>query len=89
MKIQVHRSALLPALSHVQSVVDRKVVNPILANVLLRTEGEALHFTTTDLDMSVQEAVPATIQDQTPTTVPVVKLYEIVRKLPEDSQIEL
>src|SRR5207248_1041863 len=38
MKLTIERAALLKALGHVQSVVDRRTTIPILSNVLLRAE---------------------------------------------------
>src|SRR6516164_9833141 len=38
MKLIIERAALLKALSHVQSVVERRTTIPILSNVLLRAE---------------------------------------------------
>src|ERR1700758_5277744 len=39
MKLTIERAVLLKALSHVQSVVERRTTIPILSNVLLRAEG--------------------------------------------------
>lgn len=90
MKLTIDRTAFFSALSHVQSVVERRTISPILANVLLSPQGSKLRLTTTDLDISVQEEVAANIQDDAyPTTVNALTLYEIVRKLPDGSQIEL
>ena len=36
MKLTIERAALLKALGHVQSVVERRTTIPILSNVLLR-----------------------------------------------------
>ena len=39
MKLTIERAALLKALSHVQSVVERRTTIPILSNVLVRAEA--------------------------------------------------
>ncbi len=39
MKLIIERAALLKALGHVQSVVERRTTIPILSNVLLRAEA--------------------------------------------------
>ena len=49
MKLTIERAVLLTALSHVQSVVERRNTIPILSNVLLEAEGDKLALTATDL----------------------------------------
>ena len=89
MRLTIERSALLKALNHVQSVVERRNTIPILANALLRAEDGVLSMTATDMDLEVVESVPAEIQAPGATTAPAVTLHDIVRKLPDGSQVEL
>ena len=89
MKISIERSALLRALGHVQSVVERRNTIPILSNVLMAAEGESLRLTATDLDIAVVEEAPAEVQDAGGTTVPAHTFYDIVRKLPDGAQVGL
>jgi len=89
MKVTVERAELLKSLSHVHRVVERRNTIPILANVLVRAESEKLSFKATDLDLEVVETVPAESNPGGVTTVPAHMFYEIVRKLPEGSQIVL
>ena len=42
MKLTIERAALLKALSHVQSVVERRTTIPILSNVLLQAAAGKL-----------------------------------------------
>ena len=89
MKINVERGAFLKALSHVQSVVERRNTIPILANVLLRARDGGLELTATDMEIAVVERFPATVARSGAATVPAATLYEIVRKLPEGAQVSL
>ena len=89
MKLTIERAALLKALSHVQSVVERRTTIPILSNVLLRAEGGGLALSATDMDLEIVERVPSQIEREGRTTVPAHTFYDIVRKLREGSQIEL
>ncbi len=89
MKFTISRADLLRSLGHVQSVVERRNTIPILANVLLRAEGDALSLTTTDMDLEIVESVSAKVQTAGTTTVPANTLYDIVRKLPDDATIEI
>ena len=89
MKVSINRAALLRCLNHVQSVVERRNTIPILSNVLLKTDKDSLILSTTDMDLGINEAVAATIKAAGATTAPAHTLYDIVRKLPEDSDITL
>jgi DNA polymerase-3 subunit beta len=87
MKLTIERSALLKALAHVQSVVERRNTIPILANVMLDAQKSHLLLTATDMDIAIVESVAAEIARPGTVTVPAHTLYDIVRKLPEGSQI--
>jgi DNA polymerase-3 subunit beta len=88
MKLTIERAALLTALAHTQSVVERRNTIPILSNVLLEADGGALRLTATDLDLSIVDRTVAEVAASGATTTPAHTLYDIVRKLPEGSQIE-
>jgi DNA polymerase-3 subunit beta len=89
MKATVERATLLKCLGHIQSVVERRNTIPILSNVLIEARGEGLRLMATDLDLQVVETIPAAIDLNGATTVSAHTLFDIVRKLPEGSQVEL
>lgn len=89
MKFSIERGSLLKAVSHAQSVVERRNTIPILANVLIEAEGDTVSFRATDLDIEVVDQAPAKIERAGATTVPAVTLHEIVRKLPDGALITL
>jgi DNA polymerase-3 subunit beta len=89
MKVTVERAELLKSLGHVHRVVERRNTIPILANVLMRAEKSALNLKATDLDLEVIESISAEVSPGGSTTVPAHMFYEIVRKLPEGSQVVL
>jgi len=93
MKLTIERGALLKALGHVQSVVERRNTIPILSNVLLRADagagGGVLALSATDMDLEIVERVPTRIERAGRTTAPAHTLYDIVRKLREGAQIEI
>lgn len=89
MKLKINRSDLLRALSHVQSVVERRNTIPILANVKLEATKDTLRLTTTDMDLEINEAVSAKIETEGSTTAPAQTLHDIVRKLPDGAEVEL
>ena len=89
MKLTIERSALLRALGHVQSVVERRNTIPILSNVLLRAEDGSLALSATDMDIEMVASVAGQAARAGATTVPAHTLYDIVRKLREGAQVEL
>jgi DNA polymerase III subunit beta len=90
MKATIERATLLKGLSHVQSVVERRNTIPILSNVLLEATAEgALRLMATDLDLQINEQVPAAVDQPGATTVSAHTLFDIARKLPEGSQVSL
>jgi DNA polymerase-3 subunit beta len=90
MKATIERATLLKSLGHVQSVVERRNTIPILSNVLLEArEDGSIRLMATDLDLQVDESVPANVTQPGATTISAHTLFDIVRKLPEGSQVEL
>jgi DNA polymerase-3 subunit beta len=89
MKLAFERAALLKALAHVQSVVERRTTIPILSNVKLEAAGDGISLTATDMDLSVVETADAEVMLGGATTAAAHTLYDVVRKLPEGSRIEL
>jgi DNA polymerase III subunit beta len=90
MKATIERATLLKSLGHVQSVVERRNTIPILSNVLIEARDDgSLRLMATDLDLQVDESVPANVTQAGATTVSAHTLFDIVRKLPEGSQVEI
>jgi DNA polymerase-3 subunit beta len=89
MRVRIERANLLKALNHVHRVVERRNTIPILANALLRAEGDQLFIKATDLDMEILDRVPASVEQPGACTVPAHMLYDIVRKLPDGAEIGL
>ncbi len=89
MKLSIERAALLRSLNHVQSVVERRNTIPILSNVLIRAENNVLSLSSTDMDLEINESVAANISEAGATTAPAHTLHDIVRKLPDGSDVEI
>ncbi len=90
MKATIERAVLLKSLGHVQSVVERRNTIPILSNVLIEArEDGSLRLMATDLDLQVDETIPANVSQPGAITVSAHTFFDIVRKLPEGSQVEL
>jgi DNA polymerase-3 subunit beta len=90
MKATIERATLLKSLGHVQSVVERRNTIPILSNVLVEASGEGgIRLMATDLDLQINETVEANVSEPGATTVSAHTLFDITRKLPEGSQVEI
>ncbi|MCL2469632.1 MAG: DNA polymerase III subunit beta [Alphaproteobacteria bacterium] len=89
MNITLESAQLLKCLSHIQTVVERRNTIPILANVLIRAEKGVVSFVATDMEIEVKETLNAAVGRVGSITAPAHTLYEIVRKLPDGSQVEL
>lgn len=89
MKLAIDRAALLRSLSHVQSAVERRNTIPILSNVLMKAEDGVLSLATTDMDLEINEAVAAKVAKKGATTTPAATLFDIVKKLPDETEVSL
>ncbi len=92
MKLTAPRDQILLPLQGVIGVVERKQTMPILANVLIAAQGSGvgrLSFTGTDLEVELVASGEATVQQAGEITVPGRKLLEIIRALPDKTQVTL
>lgn len=89
MRFSLSRETFLKPLQQVVGVVERRQTLPVLANLLVQVAGNRLSLTGTDLE--VEMIAHATVEDaqQGETTIPARKLFEIVRALPDGSQVTL
>jgi DNA polymerase III subunit beta len=81
MNLTISKEQFINGLQAVQNVVSTRTTLPILSNVLLRAEGDRLEFTATDLDVTIACGVEAKVLKPGGSTVPVKKLFGIVREL--------
>src|SRR5664280_328700 len=88
MNLTIAKDQILTGLQAVQNVVSTRTTLPILSNVLLRAEDGKVEFTATDLDVTVACKVEAKVTKPGATTVPVKKLFGIVRELTGEIDIE-
>ncbi len=88
MKITITKDQIITGLQSVQNVVSTRTTLPILSNVLLKAEEGRVEFTATDLDVTVACSVEAKVEKAGSTTVPVKKLFGIVRELQGEIEIE-
>jgi DNA polymerase III subunit beta len=76
---------LLSALQSVAGIVEKRHTLPILANVLLRRDGDEVEFITSDLEIQVRTRAKFDGNAEPfATTVQAKKLIDILRSLPAD-----
>jgi DNA polymerase III, beta subunit len=88
MNLTIAKEQIINGLQAVQNVVSTRTTLPILSNVLLRAEGDKLELTATDLDVTVSSSVEAKVKKPGASTVPVKRLFGIIREL-ANSEIDL
>ncbi len=85
MEFKIEKASLLQGLYLAQGISDRKSTMPILANVLLRTDGkDKLLVAATDLNVTVTAELPCKVTGEGGLTVGARHLHEIVKSLPGD-----
>lgn len=89
MHFTIERASLLAVLNHVHTVVERRNTIPILSNVLINAADNQIQLTATDMDLTVEEQAAASVLTEGGTTLSAHMLYDIVRRLPDGTQVEL
>lgn len=87
MKFRCSHDDLSRALDVVTHVIDTNVTLPVLNNILLKCEGNKVHFSATNLEMAVNYWMDAEVLDEGAVTVP-AKLFSGYVNLLKDSQLE-
>lgn len=81
MKLTIAKEQIINGLQAVQNIVSTRTTLPILSNVLLQAAENRLDLTATDLDVTISCSVEANVSRAGAATVPVKKLFGIVREL--------
>ena len=89
MNLTITKDQIIAGLQAAQNVVSTRTTLPILSNVLIRAEDGHVEFTATDLDVTVACKVEAKVTKPGATTLPVKKLFGIVRELNGEIEIEV
>ncbi len=88
--IQATRDAVLKPLTMVVGIVERRNTLPILANVLMRKDGERVAFVANDLEVQITTHASFGVgAEAAATTVGARKLLDILRALPESGEVRL
>ncbi len=88
MKFIVAKPVIYKCLSHLQSIVNKKNTLPILSNILIEAENNLLTLSSTDMDISIKEAIGCNIVEPGSTTLNAQIMFDIIKKLPDTSEVE-
>jgi DNA polymerase-3 subunit beta len=88
--IKAKRDELLAPLAAVSGIIERRHTLPILSNVLIDSSGEAISFLATDIEIQISARTGLDAgKDARSLTVGARKLLDILRALPEDTEVSL
>lgn len=83
------RDQLLEPLQAVSGIVEKRHTLPILSNVLLETDKGILTLLATDIEIQITAQTKTESKENTAITVGARKLQDILRSLPESSEVSL
>ena len=89
MRINCNQDHLSRALSTVNRAVGSRPTMPVLANVLLATDGSRLKLSATNLDLGITTWVTANVEEEGTVTIPANLLNNLVGKMPPGEDVEL
>ena len=88
MKFSSKKEALLDKISLCSSISEKRQTIPILSNVLLKAEDSNLTIVATDLERQLSLTISeCTISNVGETTVSARKLFELIRSVPDDTEL--
>ena len=87
--IKITREALLKPLQAVSGIIERRHTLPILSNVLLLRQSTQVSLIATDIEIEITASTQATPGEEKSITVGARKLLDILRALPEGSEVTL
>lgn len=89
MKVICGKQELIKGVQTVQTVVTPRSTLPILSNFLFETEGQQIKLSSTDLEVGVTCYVKGEVVKEGNITIPAKRFGDIIKELPEDSDIEI
>jgi len=89
MELKITKDSLVEGIQTVQNAVSLKSSLPILSNVLLEADKNELKLTATDLDIGICSTIPVSVEQSGSITIPARKFFDIVKALPDGSEITL
>ena len=89
MHIIVKQNVITQVLAHANRVVEKRLATPVLGCVLLETiDNEHVKITSTNLDITVIDVFPCTVEFSGSYCIPAGLFYDITKKLNSDIVLE-
>ena len=79
MKFIIEKGVLQTCLGKIQGIAERRSTIPILSNILITGEKNAINIIATDLEIGVMEIIEADKVEKGSLCAPARKLYDIVK----------
>ncbi|MGY0399512.1 MAG: DNA polymerase III subunit beta [Ostreibacterium sp.] len=89
MKFTVKREQLLPLLTRVNSIVENKSTQKIRTHILINAADNDLSLIGFDNEIKISGHIAAQVEISGSTTVMSLKLFEIVRSLPNTAEVNI
>ena len=89
MKFKISKIKIFKCLSHLHGIVDKKNTLPVLSNILIEAKNNNLILSSTDMDISIVEKLECNVLEEGSTTINSQMIYDIVRKLDDNSNLEI
>lgn len=80
MEIKINKDELFRSVSKVQSVIEKRSNMPILSMILISTVDSSISISATDLEISMQQTIPAEVIESGSITISGRKIFEILKE---------
>ncbi len=88
-ELTLPRNDLLNPLQSIIGAIERRQTMPMLANVLIRSDGHDLELTATDLEITLRAKSPGNGAAEGSAVLPARKLLDICKNLPDDKDVQI
>lgn len=78
MKFTVEKETLLPVLTRINNIVEKKSTKPVLSHVLIEARDGQLHLTGLNIDIKITGTLPADIEEPGQITTNSQRLFAII-----------
>lgn len=82
MEFNVEKNILLDIINKSQGFIDKKTTKPILANIFIKAIDDKVNIKATDIELSLNTYIDASIKNNGSVTLPAKKLNDIIKTLP-------
>lgn len=89
MKCSVKKAALLPLLTRVNNIIEKKSTQKVRTHILINAKDNRLELIGFDNEMKISGTVEASISEPGSITVTSQKLFDIVRSLGNDADVDI